>query len=192
MRSVSFIATLLFTFFTLSFAAPDFIPILESRKNNNGTSAKGNSVNKACRTMAKLEGLTKLAANTTKLDALVTKGKLNQTEVDAIKAKAANATSELATMTSNTTLVSECAVVSAHEKVVGECKAMKSLTKLAALANNQTAMDAFMAKHNITAAKMTKLEEKIGNASTKLQTLMSNTTLTDLCTAEANQQKGKS
>ncbi|KAF2249197.1 hypothetical protein BU26DRAFT_505266 [Trematosphaeria pertusa] len=186
MRSISFVITLLFAFIATSYAWPE-LHILEARKGGKNGTTNGNSVNKACRKMAKLEKLTALAANQTKLDAMVAKGKLNQTEVDAIKAKAANVTSELQTMQANTTLVSTCLVVDAHQKVVGECKQMNKLTKLAALANNQTAMDAFMQKKNIT--DMTKLQAKIANATTKLKTLQSNTTLTNLCT-QLDQQKG--
>ena len=152
-------------------------------KNDKNGTAK-NSVNHACNKMARLTKLTDLAANQTKLDELVAKGKLNATEEDAIKAKATNATQELKTMMSNTTLVSECAVVDAHEKVVKECSSMKKLTKLSKLANNETALKAYEAKHNMTAAQMTKFQEKIGNATTKLQDMQKNTTLTDLCAKE--------
>ncbi|KAF2477089.1 uncharacterized protein BDR25DRAFT_309393 [Lindgomyces ingoldianus] len=188
MRSFSFIVALLFALVTSSYAWPEGILAPRKGGKNNGTT-NGNSVNKACRTMSKLTHLTALAANQTKLDALVAKGKLNQTEVEALKAKAANATTELQTMQANTTLVTECAVIDAHQKVVGECKAMKKLANLANLANNQTAMDAFMAKKKLNDTQMAKLEEKIGNATTKLKALQANTTLTDLC---AQQQKANS
>ncbi|KAF2114603.1 hypothetical protein BDV96DRAFT_600566 [Lophiotrema nucula] len=200
MRSLSILIGLLLAFVTTSYAFPSIdFPILEARKGGkNGTAngqankahngtAKGNSVNKVCSKMAKLTKLTELAANTTKLDALMTKGKLNQTEVDAIKAKAANATTELATMTSNSTLVTECQVVDAHKKVVGECKQMKSLEKLSALAGNQTAMQAYIEKKKLNGTKLEKLQERIGNASTKLTAMQANTTLTSLC---ASEQKG--
>ncbi|KAF2652011.1 hypothetical protein K491DRAFT_605765 [Lophiostoma macrostomum CBS 122681] len=201
MHTISFITALLFSLFAITHAlpeaSPDIVPILEARKNGNGGNStrgngtNGNSVNKACRTMAKLTKLTNLAANQTKLDAMIASGKINATEVDAIKAKAANATSELQTMQSNTTLVSECAVVDAHQAVLKECKQMTKLTKLADLATNQTAMDALMQKKNLNDTQMAKLQERIANATTKLKTLQGNTTLTDLCTQQA-QQKGKS
>lgn len=192
MRSFSFLIALLFAFVATSYAFPDFR--LEARKggNKNGTSnGNGNSVNKACKKMAKLTKLTELANNQTKLDAMVSKGKLNDTEVAEIKTKAQDASTQLQSMQANTTLVSECLVVDAHKKVVGQCKKMAKLTKLAAMKDNQTAIDAFAAKKNITGEKLTKLQDKIANATTKLQEMSGNTTLTDLCSKE-QQQKGSS
>lgn len=195
MRSFSFIVALLFAFVATSAAFPE-LHLLEARKGSkngtekakNGTS-KGNSVNKVCGKMAKLTKLTELANNQTKLDSLMSKGKLNQTEVDKIKAKAANATQTLQTMSSNTTLVQECQVVDAHQKLVGTCKKMKQLTKLADLANNKTAMDAFMAKKKLNDTQVAKLDERIANATTKLKDMQANTTLTSAC-SQIQQQKG--
>jgi hypothetical protein len=197
MRSFSFIVALLFALVSSTYAWPE-LHLLEARKGdkNNGTSTKGmkgngtrgNSINGQCKQMAKLTKLTELAANQTKLDAMVAKGKINATEVEAIKTKAAEATTKLATMTSNTTLVSECLVVDAHQKVVGQCKQIKKLTKLANLATNTTAKDAMIAKKTLNDTQVAKLDEKIANATTKLATMTSNTTLTDLCAAE---QKNK-
>ncbi|KAF2713020.1 hypothetical protein K504DRAFT_369153 [Pleomassaria siparia CBS 279.74] len=196
MRSFSFIVALLFALVSSTYAWPE-IHLLESRKGGNGTNskagkngtAKGNSVDKMCMQMAKLTALTELAANTTKLDAWMAKGKINQTQIDNIKAKASNATAKLATMSSNTTLVSECLVVDAHFKALGQCKKMKQLSKLANLATNTTAKDAMVAKKNLNATQVSKLDEKIGNATTKLATMMSNTTLTAICDAQ-KEQKG--
>jgi hypothetical protein len=193
MRSFSFMVALFFALVSSTYAWPE-LHLLETRKGgkNNGTSTKGmkgngtrgNSINGQCKQMAKLTKLTELASNQTKLDAMVAKGKINATEVEAIKTKATEATTKLATLTSNTTLVSECLVVDAHKKLVGQCKQMKKLTKLADLATNTTAKDAMVAKKELNATQITKLDEKIANATTKLTELMSNTTLTDLCTAE--------
>ncbi|ORY10794.1 hypothetical protein BCR34DRAFT_588344 [Clohesyomyces aquaticus] len=188
MRSISFVVALLFALVSSTYAWPE-IHVLEARKGGKGNgTANGNSVNRACRKMAKLESITALAANQTKLDAMVAKGRLNATEVEAIKAKAANATTELQTMQGNTTFVTECAVIGAHQKVVGQCKAMKSLAKLSDLANNATAMAALASKKQLNETQMAKLQEKIGNATTKLKEMQANTTLTDLC---ASQQKAK-
>ncbi|KAF2798761.1 hypothetical protein K505DRAFT_414156 [Melanomma pulvis-pyrius CBS 109.77] len=198
MRSFSFIVALLFALISSTYAWPE-LHLLEARKGGkgNGTTrakgngTRGNSVNSQCKQMAKLTKLTELAANQTKLDAMVAKGKLNETEVAAIKTKATEATTKLATMTSNTTLVSECLVVDAHQKVVGQCKKINELTKLANLANNATAKEAWVAKKELNSTQVTKLDEKIANATTKLSTMSSNTTLTSLCAAE-KQQKGTS
>ena len=157
-------------------------------KKSNGTTSGKNTVDKACAKMAKLTALTNLAANQTKLDAQLAKGKLNQTEIDDLKAKAANATTTLQTMQANTTLVSECAVVDAHQKVLGQCKQIKSLQKLSDLANNQTAMDALTQKKQLNDTQVAKLDERIANATAKLKEMQTNTTLTDLC---ASQQQGK-
>ncbi|KAH8693500.1 hypothetical protein GQ44DRAFT_779856 [Phaeosphaeriaceae sp. PMI808] len=99
-----------------------------------------------CRQMNKLESLTQLAGNQTRLDAMVAKGKINQTVVDAIKAQAAEATTKLQALQPNTTLMQDCAVFNAYRKDVFACKRVAKFKKLAALANNQTAMDAFVAK----------------------------------------------
>jgi hypothetical protein len=194
MRSLNFIITFLFALAATSYAFVDgdfdgdFIPTLEARKDKNGT-AHGNSVNRQCSKMARLTKLTALAANQTKLDALVSKGKLNATEVEDIKAKAANATTTLSDMQGNATLVQECQVVAAHKKVVRACLKMKTLTKLANLASNQTAMNDFIATKQLNGTKLVKFQESIGNATTKLDDMKKNTTLTDLC---SQQQKAKS
>ncbi|KAF2635768.1 hypothetical protein P280DRAFT_522885 [Massarina eburnea CBS 473.64] len=198
MRSVSFIVALLFALVGFSAAFPQF-HMLEARKGNkNDTSAsakgngtKGNSVNKMCKQMAKLTKLTELASNQTKMDALVSKGKLNDTEVTSLKSKAAEAETKLKTMTSNSTLVSECAVVDAHQETIGQCKQMKGLSKLASLASNQTAMDAWVAKKKLNDTQVTKFKDQISKAQTKLDSLNGNTTLTDICSKETS-QKGAS
>mgnify|MGYP004507274719 CR=1 FL=1 len=96
--------------------------------------------------MCRLNALPQIASKQTKLDAWVAEGKLDTAEVDPIKAKAANATAELQTMQSNTTLVSECTIVDAEHNSVKQCKQMKRLTKLAALAGDEAAMAAYEQK----------------------------------------------
>jgi hypothetical protein len=189
-----FLITLLFAFVATATAFPQF-HFLEARKNDNGTSnggskknGTGNSVNKQCRQMSKMVQLTELAANQTKLDALVSKGKLNATEVQTIKDKAANATTTLKTLQANSTLVDECNVVAASQMVKAQCKAMKKLAKTAALASNTTAMDAAVAKKKLNDTQVTKFKEQISKAQTKLQEMQSNTTLTDLCASQKSQK----
>ncbi|KAL1600637.1 hypothetical protein SLS60_007024 [Paraconiothyrium brasiliense] len=191
-----FLITLLFAFVATAAAFPEF-HFLEARKDGNGTksgggkkngTSNGNSVNKQCKQMMKMVKLTELAANQTKLDALVSKGKLNETEIQVIKDKAANATTTLKTLQANTTLVDECNVIAANNQVKSECKAMKKLAKTAALANNQTAMDAFVAKKKLNDTQVTKFKDQISKAQTKLQELQSNTTLTDLCASQKSQK----
>lgn len=195
--TMRFLITILFAFIATAAAFPQF-HVLESRKDKNGTSngggkskgngTRGNSIDRQCSQMAKMTMLTQLVANQTKLDALVAKGKLNDTEVTALKAKAANATTTLKTMESNTTLVSECNVINANKAVKAECKAMKMLAKTVSLANNQTAMDALVAKKKLNDTQVTKFKEQITKAQTKLQEMQSNTTLTDLCSQQKSQK----
>lgn len=194
MHSFSILLALLFAFVTTSYAWPGVdYPGLEPRKHGNGTKSNDpeRALDKSCNKMRKLTMLSDLANNQTKLDAWVAAGKLDTTKVDALKAKAANATMELQTMQSNTTLVGECAVVDANLKTVSQCKQMKALTKLAALAGNDTAMTAFEQKKGLNETGIEKLKAKIAEASTKLQAMQSNTTLTDFCT-QRQQQKGDS
>ncbi|KAJ4323306.1 hypothetical protein N0V94_001922 [Neodidymelliopsis sp. IMI 364377] len=193
MRSLSLLLAIFFAFATSSYAWPsDGFPTLEPRKHGDGnTNGTERGLEKSCKKLRKLEVLSNLAANQTKLDDWVSKGKLDTAEVDAIKAKAANATAELQTMQSNTTLVGECAVVNAERKSVGQCKQMKKLAKLAALAGNETAMTAFETKKGLNETGIEKLKTWIAEASTKLQEMQSNTTLTDFC-AQRQQKAGKS
>lgn len=181
---------ILFAFVACSYAFPSMgFNALEIRKDRNGTHSNGgNPTKQACKQITKLTQLTELAANQTKLDELVAKGKMNATEIDQLKAKAAEATTKLQTMESNTTLTSECAAINAERKTVQECKQMNKLQKLANLANNATALDAMVAKKELNTTEVDKLKEKIQSAQTKLQTLSSNTTLTDFC---AQRQEGK-
>ncbi|KAJ4339159.1 hypothetical protein N0V95_007844 [Ascochyta clinopodiicola] len=192
MRSFSFLLALLFACAATSYAWPsaDF-PTLEPRKRGNDTESNNPErvLKKSCKKLRKLTVLSELANNQTKLDAWVTAGKLDTAEVDAIKAKAANATTELQSMQANTTLVGECAIVNAERKSVNQCKQMKKLAKLAALAGNDTAMAAFEQKKGLNETGIEKLKAKIAQASTKLQEMQSNTTLTSFCT-QRQQQKG--
>ncbi|KAJ4374383.1 hypothetical protein N0V83_003124 [Neocucurbitaria cava] len=188
MRSFSVVA-FLFAFVTISYAFPTFGSVNLAVRKDNGTSKGGDTTKSACKQMQKLTHLTELAANQTKLDELVAKGKMNTTEVDALKAKAADASTKLQTLESNSTLTTECAVIEADQQSKQECRQMKELTKLAALADNQTAMDALVAKKGLNSTQMDKLMARIQKAETKLQTLSSNTTLTDFC-ATLKQSKG--
>jgi len=151
--------------------------------------AKGNKTTKAvtdkslCKEMAGLTKLVDLAANTTKLDA-VTKG--NATKAAALSAKASSAATQLSTMQSNTTLVSTCAVIDAAETTKSQCQAISAMQKLVKLAGNDTALTT-KAKGNET--KVAAFKAKASEVATKLQTMTSNTTLTDACSAIASQKQ---
>jgi len=194
MHSLSFLVALLFAFIATSHAFPSFS--LEGRKGDRNSTSKGNStktdsITRTCKHMTKLTALTDLTNNQTHLDALVAKGKLDDAAVAALKIKAADATSQLQTLMSNTTLVGECAVIDAQKKDVRMCKQMAKLTKLAAMKDNQTAIDAMVAKKGLDATQVAKLQEKISNATADLQEMMGNSTLTTFC-ANMQQQKGAS
>ncbi|KAF2997073.1 hypothetical protein E8E13_002429 [Curvularia kusanoi] len=203
MRFVNFLLGLILAFATASYAWPgNDYPSLEVRKegkgnetrsngaskHHNGNSTRTNSLKQTCKKMRTLQAVSQITANQTKLDSWVAAGKLDTAEVDALKAKAAAATTELQTLQSNTTLVTECATVNAERKSVMQCMQLKQLTKLATLAGNATALAAFGEKKGMNSTQMDKLKEKIANAPTKLKELMSNSTLTTFCTQH---QKGK-
>jgi hypothetical protein len=196
MRSFSVVLALLFAFAATSYAWPSVeFPTLEARKHGDGNSTKSNdpenALKKSCKKLRKLSALSQIAANQTRLDAWVTEGKLDTAEVDALKAKAANATAELQTMESNTTLVSECAIFNAERKSINQCKRMKMLTKLAALASNETAMTAFEQRKRLNETGIEKFKAKIAEAQIKLTDMQSNTTLTNFCAQRAQQQQQK-
>ena len=198
MRSFSVLLTLIFTITASSYAWPSTnYPTLEARKqgdrNNTDSNDPGNALKRSCKKMRRLNALSQLSANQTKLDTWVAEGKLDTAGVDAIKEKAANAIAELQTLQSNTTLVAECAVVNAERRSVRQCKKIKKLTKLAALAGNETALAALEQKKGLNETAIERLKTKIAEASTKLQEMQSNNTLTDFC-AQRQQQKdnGKS
>jgi hypothetical protein len=192
MHSFSFLVALLFASVVTSYATPN-IQVLKYRENHgNGTSMGNNtmenSITCTCKKMAKLTKLTNLANNQTKLDAMIAKGKLNATGLAELRSKAANASTELQTMQSNTTLVGECDIYQAHKKDVKQCKRISKLTKLAAMANNQTALDAYVAEEQLNATQVTKLQQKIANATTTLQEMTGNTTLTEYCAQQQQKQ----
>jgi hypothetical protein len=180
MRSFRVLVVLLFAFVAVSYASD--MPELEARKDRNATHSKGeDSIKKTCKEMRKLTLLTSFAANQTKLDELVAKGKMNATNVDKLKAKAAAATTKLQTLTSNTTLTSECASMNANMEMKQQCKEMKKLQKLTMLASNTTAMDAFAAHKKLNETQVDHLKEKLQKMETKLKALQANTTLTAFC-----------
>lgn len=198
MRSFSVLLTLILTITASSYAWPSTdYPTLEAREHGERNKTDSNdpehALKKSCKRMRRLNALSQLSANQTKLDAWVAEGKLDIAGVEVIKEKAANATTELQTLQSNTTLVAECAVVNAERRSVRQCKKMKKLTKLVALAGNETALTAFEQKKGLNETGIERLKAKIAEASTKLQEMQSNNTLTDFC-AQRQQQKddGKS
>jgi hypothetical protein len=146
-------------------------------KGKNGTSAKAVTDKSLCKEMATLTKLVALASNETKL---ADKTKNNATKIAEIQAKASDASTQLSTMESNTTLVSTCAVIAAAQKTEDQCDEITSMTKLVALAANETKL-ADKAKNNAT--KIAAYQAKASAAAVKLQALQANTTLTDACSS---------
>ncbi|KAH7384189.1 hypothetical protein DE146DRAFT_668038 [Phaeosphaeria sp. MPI-PUGE-AT-0046c] len=179
MRSISLLVSLLFAFMATTHAFE--LASLEARKDRNATRSGGDPTKMACKQMQKLTSLTTLAANQTKLDELVAKGKLDTAKVDELKKKAAEATTKLQTMSSNSTLTSECAAIQAKSQMKQACGQMKRLERMAKLANNATAMADFAAKRNLTSTQMDNLKKKAQGSDAKLKVLEANTTLTDFC-----------
>jgi hypothetical protein len=192
MRFVDLVLALLFAFATTSYAWPGAnFPTLEVRKdgNNTKTGNSAQSLKRTCKKMRKLNILTSLASNQTKLDEWVANGMLTATKAKKIKAKASKATSKLQALQSNSTLVSQCAIVNADIDTNRQCKQMKTLTQLAELAGNKTAMFEFQTRRDLNETVMEMLRERIQDASKTLETMKANATLTDLC--KQRQQKGE-
>jgi hypothetical protein len=183
MRSFGVLLAVLFAFVATSYASIDFhLPTLEIRKDRNSTKHNGgDSTKMMCQQIKSLTVLTSLATNQNKLDELVAKGKMDTAKVDALKKKAAEATTKLQNLSSNTTLTTECAAINAKSKMKKECGQMKRLQKLANLATNATALDAFTAKHKLDSTQVDGLKIKVQNADTKFKAMQSNTTFTDFC-----------
>jgi hypothetical protein len=184
MRSSGVFRTLLSASVAVSYVVPtrDFdIPTLKARDHNSTHLHGQDFTKKECKQIERLTHLTDLAANQTKLDELVAKGLLDTAEIDELKSIAANATTKLQMLSSNTTLTGECAVIAAGRKTVQECKETHGLKRLADFAGNQTAVDAFVANKDLNSTEIDKFEKRIQEAETKLKALSSNATLTDFC-----------
>ncbi|KAF3038305.1 hypothetical protein E8E12_005180 [Didymella heteroderae] len=125
-----------------------------------------------------------MAANQTRLDALLADKKLAQEQVDNILSKVDAVNAELQQLRSNGTLTAECGVINAHVKVVKGCKKLDKLEKLVKLANNKTAYDEHLAGEILNQKQTEQLKKNMETAELKLQELRNNSTLIDLCTNE--------
>jgi hypothetical protein len=129
-----------------------------------------------------------LGNNATTLPQFESRHNLSQADGDAIKTRATAEADTLKALQSNPTLMQNCAVIEANRKLEAECHQMKRRTELSSLADNQTALREFQAKHNLTAAEVTEFTERAKNATTKLATLQKNSTLVDACKAQKQGQ----
>ncbi|KAE9369217.1 hypothetical protein N431DRAFT_469147 [Stipitochalara longipes BDJ] len=146
-------------------------------KGNKTEPTKAISEKGECKEMAKLNKVVELASNTTKL-AEITKN--NATKIAEIQAKASTASTKLTTLQSNSTLVSACAVIDAQEAEDDGCQETFTLQRFVKFAANSSAV-ATATKNNAT--KIAKIQSEASKASTKLQTLTSNSTLQAACPA---------
>lgn len=119
-----------------------------AKGNNKAANSTGTSTKSQCKQVDRLTELTNLAANTTKLDK-VTKG--NATRAQEIQAKAATAATELATLQSNTTLMTACNQIFAVEDMQDACDEMSSIEEAQLIIANQTLLDK-KTKNNATKA----------------------------------------
>ena len=151
----------------------------------NGTDHKGHNHKDIelfeCAEITRLTALTNLVNNSTALAAFESHHNLSSTEIQKLKGEAANATTKLTQLQSNTTLVHDCAVIDASEKLKAQCHKIDALTKLADLTNNATALQALESKHNLTSAEITKIKAEAANATAELTKLQSNATLVTAC-----------
>ncbi|KAI3322379.1 hypothetical protein HD806DRAFT_123160 [Xylariaceae sp. AK1471] len=144
--------------------------------NKNGTI----SIKSQCRSIAHMTKFVDLAANETLLEE---KTDNNQTQIDAIKAKAANITTTLNALTSNTTLMGECDIVTAHDEAIRACGQIKELEKAMATAANDTKLQS---KFDGNTTKIDAFKAKASASATKLADLQSNGTQTTFCAAQAD------
>ncbi|KAI0121367.1 hypothetical protein BJ170DRAFT_143168 [Xylariales sp. AK1849] len=125
----------------------------------------------SCDSIAKMEKMIATAANTTKLN---TEFKGNATKISSFTAKASAAATKLSALQSNSSLTDFCST----QTTLASCKTMTQLQKEIAMAGNTTALDA---KFKGNSTKITKFTAQAAKAQTKLDALMSNSTLMATC-----------
>lgn len=136
--------------------------------------------NTDCEKTFLLQKFVTFAANTTAVAAITNN---NQTQMDALQAKASKAQTELQTLQSNTTLQAYCPSVQQAD----ECKFMNGLQKFVDTANNQTKVDA-LTKGNAT--KAAEFQAAASQAADQLSAMTSNQTFVDACNALKATQDG--
>lgn len=143
-------------------------------KGGNGTE-KATSTKAQCNQVQKLTKMVDLAANTTKLDE---KTKGNATKAAAFTAKAADAKTKLATLTSNSTLMDACTTIFSAEDTASDCAKMVGLQMLMKVAANDTLLNK---KTDGNTTKADAIKAKATSKAADLTALQSNTTLTTIC-----------
>ncbi|KAI1500326.1 hypothetical protein F5X99DRAFT_386756 [Biscogniauxia marginata] len=145
----------------------------------------GTSVKSQCRSIAKITKLVDLANNQTKLES---KTDGDQAKIDEIKAKAANSTTILSTLTSNTTLMDQCAVIQANDDAVDACESIQKMEKEVALAANDTKLQD---KFDGNTTRIDEFKAQVSSMATMLADLQSNATLNTFCAVQADAESCK-
>lgn len=176
--------------FTVASSAWPQLPhfTLEQAGTTDGVSAQ-QSVKGACKRIAQLSYLSKLASNQTLCDTLLADKKISQDQIDYVQSETDTINAELDGLTSNTTLTTECGSIDAHRKAVKDCRRLDKLEKLVELANNKTAYDEHLAGEVLNQKQTEQLNKNMETAAIKLQELRSNSTLIELCTNEIGLQQ---
>jgi len=139
-------------------------------KGHGGHVRDRNSTEASCRQIDELEHIIDLAANTTKLD------RLPQSEQSRIQSLAANATTELNTLKTNTTLVTICQA----KKDCGELQRLEKLNVILGNATTTSRIEGFHGRggKNFTAEELSEFK---ANITARLTVLESNSTLVAEC-----------
>ncbi|CAJ2503422.1 Uu.00g108160.m01.CDS01 [Anthostomella pinea] len=127
----------------------------------------------SCDKMQSWEKSIAAAANGTKL---TDKFDGNATKVTAFQAKASSEATKLAALASNSTLTQFCSV----QSTLSDCKTMSKLQKEMAFVNNATALSA---KLDGNQTKIDKATAKVAKLQSKLDALISNSTLMSTCSS---------
>lgn len=120
----------------------------EDNQQGQSSNSTGTSIKSQCNQIDDLTELTELAANATKLDKH-THG--NATKAQEIQAKASTAATKLATLQSNTTLMTSCNQIFAVEDMKDACEDMSDIEEAQQIVANQTLLDK-KTKNNATKA----------------------------------------
>jgi len=79
----------------------------------------------------------------------------------------------------------QCASLEASRQLRAECREMRRLAEIVSIAENQTALQEFQTKHDLSEEWITSLTEKANNASARLEQLRANSTFVAACDADA-------
>ncbi|PSR85540.1 hypothetical protein BD289DRAFT_453244 [Coniella lustricola] len=148
--------------------------------------AKGNSTNSQCKEVAKLTRLNDIVANTTLLNEYTDN---NATKAAELEAKAAAGNTTLATLSSNTTLMTTCYQIFAVEDMEDDCDEMDAIQQANVVAANATLLAKYT-KNNAT--KAAEFQAKVSAKAATLDALQSNTTLTAFCSTLNDKSSCKS